>query len=134
MPGSGLTLQRRDGSVVIAVFSYDSAAAGRHPVWQLGSATLRDAELGLLMERYRGGNCLGCVDIGTGLPTGEKSLLSIEFTEPRQGRIRLNGGAPLPLVQLDAGASLLSLDGPASGRERRPNARGFTWIRRTSVA
>ena len=116
LPGSGITLHHRNDTIVAAVFGYEAGDA-RNPVWQLGSASLRDAEIGLVMERYRGGHCLGCTDPGAGVPTGEKNLISIEFTEPRQGWVRLNTGAPLPLVHLDVAASLARLDGPAVGRE-----------------
>lgn len=115
-PSSGLTLQQRDDTIAMAIFTYSPGQRQGRADWMLGAGQLRGDRVAMVMDRFDGGNCLGCSGANAVAQAEARELAILEFAEPRQGTIRVNDAAAVPILHYDAGATLPSLDAPATNR------------------
>ena len=88
-PGSGYALDYRHGVLVVTVYSYTTTGAAQ---WYLASGPLSGTLFSATLDKYTGGQCIGCTNTVVPTPSGNDGIITIGFTSPTSATVTLPGG------------------------------------------
>ena len=117
--GSGLTLDYRDGTIGIGLYTYDEAGAN---VWYSGAGQLLDGVLETSLAVYREGATPGAVE-----QVGTAKSFRLAFTSSTQGVLDFDGHADIAVRHAAFGADYMAGWSPGAEEYALPDLRGH-WL------
>lgn len=92
--GRGFNLEIQDNVVVMSAYVYE--ADGR-PVWYLAIGTLQNSRFSATLDRYEGGQCIGCPYDDEPDPGEGAGPVEIRFSSSTRGELTWNDGETVPI-------------------------------------
>ena len=97
--GSGLTLDVRENSMAVGVFSYDAAGKA---TWSLAQGPIVQGTLAAPLQSFTGGSCLGCPQQDP-VATPNPNTLNLQFIGATRALLTIGNAAPVPVSLLPYG-------------------------------
>ena len=88
--GTGYNIDVKHGVLVMTIFTYET---GGDSEWYLVAGTLANGTtLTATLDKYRGGQCIGCTYVGRPSLPGSDGEVSITFTSEKSATVSLPNG------------------------------------------
>ncbi len=92
--GTGYALDFKHGVLVVTVYSYKASG---EPQWYIASGPIVGATFTSRLDKFIGGQCIGCAYTGAPVAAGSDGTITIVFSSATSATVYLPGGRIVPI-------------------------------------